>query len=279
MKIFASGFSTDFDGPGRRMVYYLKGCNLYCPWCSNPESLSNETSIAYYPERGTLPAHICPQKAIKENKLEREKCRKCFDRLCSDTWKSKVIEIIGEDISVHKICQEVESKKHLLTGGGVTFTGGEPTLQAVELRDALIKLQKMGIHTAIETNGTQPSLTRLIPHLDLLIFDFKCASSNRHKIWTGSKNEAIKSMLYTAAETGINTDPKEQKAIISFLNDFKTLAKSFKIQISRMHHFGKSKYQALDMEYKAEDFIIPAAEELNSFVEAMQHEGLPAEAI
>jgi len=123
MRIFFKGFNYSQDGPGNRLVYHLQGCNMRCPWCSNPEGMS-------------------------------------FDG--------------GTEHSVEDIAREcLRSRAMFFSGGGVTFTGGECTVQYKELAEVLKQLQAADIHTAIETNGTSPHLPKIQEHVDYLIMDFK----------------------------------------------------------------------------------------------------------
>ena len=123
MKIFFKGFNYSQDGPGNRLVYHLQGCNMRCPWCSNPEGME-------------------------------------FDG--------------GDEVSVEQILSECErSRAMFFSGGGVTFTGGEATVQWQELCEALKRLRTAGMHTAIETNGTSPHLPKIQEYVDYLIMDFK----------------------------------------------------------------------------------------------------------
>lgn len=142
MKIFAKGFNYRQDGPGNRLVYHLAGCNMRCPWCSNPEGMSD---------------------------AGREIC------------------------TVEQIVAECKSCRPMLFGGGgVTFTGGEATLQAEELLQVLKELQAAGIHTAIETNGTARRLPEIAAHVDYLIMDFKHFDSDRLRQVTGVGNELLR---------------------------------------------------------------------------------------
>lgn len=140
MVIFQKGFNFSQDGPGNRLVYHLCGCNLRCPWCSNPEGFSFEN---------------------------------------------------GKKHTVDEIVLEVlRSKAMMFDNGGVTFTGGEATIQFDELKEALIKLKENNINTCIETNGINDRLSELFPYLDLLIMDIKHYNPVIHKKVTGLANES-----------------------------------------------------------------------------------------
>ena len=122
--IFQKGFNYSQDGPGNRLVYHLSGCNLYCPWCSNPEGL-------------------------KQN---------------GNSKKYSLEEVFNEIVS---------SRMMFFENGGVTFTGGEVTLQ----KDSVFKLCKMlkkeNISTCIETNASLINCDLLFDTVDYIISDFK----------------------------------------------------------------------------------------------------------
>lgn len=141
MKIFFKGFNFSQDGPGNRLVYHLQGCNMRCPWCSNPEGMSH---------------------------------------------------LGGEEYSVADIVRECERCRPMFfSGGGVTFTGGEATLQCDELTEVLSSLRERNIHTALETNGTSTRLPEIQKHVDYLIMDIKHYDTAEHRRYTGVGIETV----------------------------------------------------------------------------------------
>ena len=135
MKIFFKGFNYSQDGPGNRLVYHLQGCNMHCPWCSNPEGMSLTGGTEYSTEQIV---HEC-----------------------------------------------IRSRAIFFSGGGVTFTGGEATLQWEDLLEVLKQLRAANIHTAIETNGTSPHLPEIQKHVDYLMMDFKHYDKEVFRNFTG----------------------------------------------------------------------------------------------
>ena len=100
----------------------------------------------------------------------------------------------GKEVSVEELLKECKrSRMMFYGGGGVTFTGGEATLQMEELIELTKRLQENGIHTALETNGTSYRLTELLPYIDYLMMDFKHYDSDTLKKYTGMGNKQVKS--------------------------------------------------------------------------------------
>ena len=137
LKVFEMGFNYSQDGPGNRLVIHLSGCNMRCPWCSNPEGMRPDGN--------------------------------------------------GNEYEVEALAKKIISSKAMFfDGGGVTFTGGECTLQKDSLTYVLAQCKKNGIHTAIETNGTSPHLPEIQKHVDSLMMDFKHYDKAVFRNFTGA---------------------------------------------------------------------------------------------
>lgn len=259
MRIFQKGFNYSQDGDGNRLVYHLQGCNMACPWCANPEGMRPEGVLVADGE--WLLESICPHGAIKGIKVDRSFCEKCGDRACITRHKTKGMYLSYEEVSVREILEEVRDNEMMFyDGGGVTFTGGEASVQFEELCEVLKGLKALGIHTAIETNGTHPGLPELFPLTDQLIMDCKLCDSEKHQRWTGVPNERILKNIRRAAALhpclhvrvpligGVNDSPKDRNEFLSFFKEIKGEHVTF--EVLAYHEFGKKKWAQCGQEYR-----------------------------
>lgn len=178
----------------------------------------------------------------------------------------------GKEYTVQEVLNEcVSAKLMFFSGGGVTFTGGESTVQYDELLNLLKLLKKENIHTCIETNGTHPKLLELAEFVDYLIMDFKHFDSNIHKKYTGMGNEVIKLNFEKICKSGrqlhiriplingINTQNPDGFA--EYFSKFDTSNVVF--EFLSYHEYGKDKWTE---EYKVKDGFV-SKEKLNEFKE------------
>lgn len=176
----------------------------------------------------------------------------------------------GREYSLEEILAEIKSCCPMFfSGGGVTFTGGEATLQFEELLTLLKRLKKEGIHTCLETNGTSEKLLEVEKYIDFLIMDFKHYDSAKHKEYTGVGNEIIKSNFEKIALSGrqlllriplvneINTANPEKFA--EYFSRFNTENIIFEFLL--YHEYGKDKWQT---EYKVKNGFV-SSETLEKF--------------
>lgn len=188
------------DGPGIRTVVFFKGCHLRCVWCHNPESMSPFAQIAVYPGQCVSCRqcqNTCPAQAISYNpgmSISREKCIVCGR--CSDVCPACAIKKIGKYYPDHLLLELclLDEPFYKTSDGGVTFSGGEPTLHMDYLGLILRKLKNKGIHTAIQTCGyfDFPRFKKtVLPYLDMVFFDVKFIDQNLHRKFTGKDNRLI----------------------------------------------------------------------------------------
>lgn len=193
------GNSLD-DGPGIRSVVFFKGCPLSCVWCQNPEGKSAVAEIAFDANECVGCDNclkICPENALSRKNpyfIDRTRCSLCFE--CTAVCPSEALSRVGRVMDADKIMNTVMKDKPFydISGGGVTFSGGEPTLFTDFTAELLSGLKKLKIHTLLETCGFFDMKTfqsALLPHLDMIYFDIKLIDDEDHRRYTGVSNERI----------------------------------------------------------------------------------------
>ncbi len=189
------------DGPGLRTTVFFKGCPLQCAWCHNPESISTRLQL-HWIETRCIGCHTCLETCKSdaltvrgnEIRIDRNSCDGCGE--CAGACPTNAMELLGKWFEVDELVKELlrdrayyESAKE----GGVTLSGGEPTLQKGFALELLKQLKNAGIHTALDTCGvcTEKDLLKLLPFVDLVLFDLKLADEDQHRQWTGSSNRLV----------------------------------------------------------------------------------------
>ena len=199
------------DGPGIRVVVFFKGCNLKCAWCHNPESISGKPEKMYSPAKcikcGTCVA-VCPEKAITltSHGITTDSTLCTMYGKCTDVCPAKAIEMSGKSMPVPEIMEIIENERPFFdqSGGGVTFSGGEPMVHPWLLIELLEECGKRGIHRAIDTAGhvNTETLMEVAHHTDLFLYDLKMIDARLHEHWTGVRNDLILHNLKVLAESG-----------------------------------------------------------------------------
>lgn len=187
------------DGPGIRTTIFFKGCNLECPWCQNPESISHKPELAYYPANciGSQDCvKSCPKQALSYEGtliIDRNICSTCYN--CTVSCVTEGVKVVGKEYSIDSVMQEILRDKSYYdtSGGGITFSGGEPTLHIDFIYELLIRCKEHQIHTNIETNGyfSWEKFQKILPMLDLIYFDIKIVNSIQHKQHLSATNDKI----------------------------------------------------------------------------------------
>jgi len=255
------------DGPGIRTTVFLKGCPLNCWWCQNPESQLSGQEMIFWEDRciscGAC-STICPTGAIQiKNGIpvtEKEKCILCGK--CIEKCPALAREMIGKKMTAEEVLKEIE--KDLVfyeeSGGGVTFSGGEPLEQSEFLEELLNDCREKKIHTTVDTSGyiSWRILDKISPKVDLFLYDIKIMDNKRHKKYTGVSNEIILENLKKLSSVhhnifvrfpvipGINDDYQNIKRTGEFLSSLKIA----QVNLLPYHYIGIDKYRRLKRTYK-----------------------------
>jgi pyruvate formate lyase activating enzyme len=269
------------DGPGIRTTVFFKGCTLQCQWCHNPEGISKRHEIMFRPDRcadecwDCVPR--CPQKAIGQNgtiiSIDQKKCDLCG--VCGEVCAYEAVEIIGRDVTVQEIVDEVEKDRIFYdeSGGGVTISGGEPLAQGEFLLDLLDALKNIHIHSAVDTSGCVPYeiLDEVGKRADLILYDIKVMNEHRHWVFTGESNIPILENLRRLSQKreniiirmpvlkGLNDDPENIQNMVDFLLP---LNKSWTINLLPYHRGGEGKLKRLNKKSPLVDFKTPSEQQL-----------------
>ena len=189
------------DGPGIRCNVFMKGCNLRCSWCHNPESfLTRPLELSFVPTRCIGCGYcfkVCPNQCHimedNEHKIIWAKCTRCG--LCVNECYSKALTSVGRSITAKDTIDEVmrDNIFYNTSGGGITLSGGEPMLQREFVMVVMAMAKNNGIHTVIETNAIYDYalLDGVKENIDLFLVDFKAADPDMHKRFTGADNAQV----------------------------------------------------------------------------------------
>ena len=207
------------DGPGIRSTVFMKGCSLRCQWCHNPESIDPKPQIQWISSRciGCKTClSICQNSALVFEpcgiEINRSNCQGCG--ICAEQCPTNALELLGKQWKASELVKELLKDKvfYEKSGGGVTISGGESTLQYPFVTQVMKQLKEQGVHTALDTCGltSWTAIDTLLPFTDLVLYDLKEMDSESHKQHTGSSNEKILDVLLHICEVIRQTgQPKE----------------------------------------------------------------------
>jgi glycyl-radical enzyme activating protein len=257
------------DGPGIRTTVFFQGCNLRCLWCHNPETIPRLPVLLFYKNLCTncgSCTRVCPSGAHEllnaEHIFNLSSCR--ASGKCTETCPSGALKLSGKTMTLEEvfenICEDIEFYK--ATGGGVTFSGGEPLLQADFCVSLAEKCTSHGISVIIDTAGnvSYSEFEKLLPYKVHFFYDLKAATEEDYRTKTGGSFMLtvinLAKLVYDGAQVTVRIP------IIPGFNDntlyCQDLRKVLKetgierVQLMPFHRTGSSKYKALDKTYAYE---------------------------
>lgn len=278
------------DGPGIRTTVFLQGCNLRCAWCHNPETWAVKPSVSYTDSKCILCgecARVCPEPVNYfegENHyfdfLKCTNCRKCLEVCCTGA-----LEECGYECSVDELFEDLmkDFRLYEVSGGGVTFSGGEPLLQWEAMKEICGRLHDRGVHIAVETalSISWPVVMELLEYIDLFLVDFKLFDQEKHKKFIGAGNELIINNLLRLSEVSeiairlpiiqnVNSDMVNTENTADFL---KSLGKKIQsVELLPYHNFGAEK--AVHVGLKQDEFEVPDDEQMEKLKAVYRRYGL-----
>ena len=280
-------FSTS-DGPGVRTTVFLKGCSNNCLWCHNPESLHRPPELRTYLDRcvgcGRC-VEVCPAgaqqlSAEKGRHYDRDRCRACG--ACANECFTGALELCGRDMTVDEVMVEIAKDEpyYRHSGGGVTFSGGEPVLQTEFLTQLLRACRNKGLHTAVDTAGHYPwpKLEGLLDLVDLVLFDVKVLDPEVHLRVIGNDGTRIRDNLHRLGQTGqpfavrtpvigsVNATEAEIGGIARLIGQYPSLVY---YELLPYHALGQDKLDSLGMTREGDEaFTTPDRQQMESLAAA-----------
>lgn len=286
------------DGSGLRTVVFIKGCPLRCWWCSAPESHNMEIEKGYLYDKCTgcsVCIKSCPEGALTlslDNKINISKDKCNMNLACYEKCPSSAYKKYGRIITVDDLVKEIAKDEifYYHSDGGVTFSGGEPLIQAKFVSEVMKQCRRRGINTAMETSLFAPftQIEKVLPYLDVLYVDIKHMDNESHKKYTGVNNSLILKNILKVDSLSYPIKIFVRIPLIPFINDSeenllstiefcKGIHRLQGIELLPYHRLGVDTYRTLGLKYKLTNIAIPTVERIQEVAAFMSSnsQGIP----